>query len=109
MDEHVPHAITEGLSRRGVDVLTAQEDGRAGTADPDLLDRAGTLGRAMVTSDHDFEVEAARRQQGNIPFSGVIFVRAGKITIAKCIEELELISLAGERHELVNLLLYLPL
>ena len=40
MDEHVPSAITEGLRRRGVDVLTAQEDGRTGEDDPELLDRA---------------------------------------------------------------------
>ena len=25
MDEHIPKAVTEGLRRRGVDVLTAQE------------------------------------------------------------------------------------
>ena len=40
MDEHVPSAITEGLRWRGVDVLTAQEDGRTGEDDPELLDRA---------------------------------------------------------------------
>jgi hypothetical protein len=30
MDVHVPAAITAGLRRRGVDVLTSQEDGTAG-------------------------------------------------------------------------------
>lgn len=33
MDEHVHRAITSELRRRDVDVLTVQEDGRAGTAD----------------------------------------------------------------------------
>lgn len=42
-DEHVRSAVTEGLRKRGVDVLTAQEDGAEGTPDPALLDRATAL------------------------------------------------------------------
>lgn len=38
MDENVRGAITRGLRRRGVDVVTAWEDGRAATPDPDVLD-----------------------------------------------------------------------
>jgi hypothetical protein len=48
MDEHVPRPITLGLRVRGVDVLTTQEDARAGTPDNKLLDRANELMRAMV-------------------------------------------------------------
>ncbi len=33
MDVHVPQAITDELRRRGVDVLTAQEDGQAEAED----------------------------------------------------------------------------
>jgi hypothetical protein len=40
MDEHIRRAITNGLKLRGIDVLTVQEDGRTGTPDPILLDRA---------------------------------------------------------------------
>ena len=41
MDHHVPSAITNGLRLRGVDVLTAHEDGTQRLEDPALLDRAG--------------------------------------------------------------------
>jgi hypothetical protein len=34
MDHHVPRAITVGLRLRGVDVLTAYEDGQSELADP---------------------------------------------------------------------------
>ena len=34
MDQHYPLAVTEGLRRRGIDVLTAQEADRCGLADP---------------------------------------------------------------------------
>ena len=34
MDQHVPRAITVGLRLRGVDVLTAYEDGSSEEDDP---------------------------------------------------------------------------
>ena len=63
MDVHVPMAITESLRRRGVDVLTAQEDGAERFEDPPLLDRAGERGRILFTRDEDFLDEASRRQR----------------------------------------------
>ena len=47
MDEHVPRAISIGLRLRGVDVLTAQEDGLRNTPDAVLLDRATAIGRVI--------------------------------------------------------------
>ena len=41
-------SITEGLRRLGIDVLTAQEDGCAEVSDPDLLDRATLLEKAVA-------------------------------------------------------------
>lgn len=56
VDEHVPRAVVAGLRLRDVDVLTAQEDGRTGCSDPDLLDRATDLGRPLFTQDDDLLV-----------------------------------------------------
>ena len=53
MDHHAPEAITEQLRRRGVDVLTAIEDGCAQMLDPDLLERAASLTRVLFTQDQD--------------------------------------------------------
>jgi hypothetical protein len=44
MDVHVPAAITAGLRRRGLEVVTAQEDGRDTCSDEQLLSRAVELG-----------------------------------------------------------------
>ena len=44
MDQNVPRAIVIGLRLRGVDVITAYEDGASLLTDPELLDRAGKLG-----------------------------------------------------------------
>jgi predicted nuclease of predicted toxin-antitoxin system len=43
---------------RGVDVLTAQEDGAATLPDSDLLNRATDLGRVLFTQDEDLLNEA---------------------------------------------------
>jgi predicted nuclease of predicted toxin-antitoxin system len=109
MDEHFPHVITVMLRERGVDVLTAQEDGTRGIPDPDLLDCATELGRALVTSDHDFEAEAARRQSAGIWFAGVVYIRINAVRFVRCADELELISIVGEPADLANLLRYVPL
>jgi len=51
MDVHVPAAITQGLRRRGVDVLTSQEDGTRRASDDELLARATQLARILVSQD----------------------------------------------------------
>ena len=58
MDHHVPKAITNGLRLRGVDVLTAYEDGTREYEDADLLDRATELQRVLFTQDDDLLSEA---------------------------------------------------
>jgi hypothetical protein len=47
MDHHVKAAITDGLRRRGVDVLTCAEDGTAQADDDPILTRATALGRTL--------------------------------------------------------------
>ena len=60
MDVHVPLAITRGLRRRGVEVLTSQQDDTAQLPDAQLLKRAAQLGRLLFTRDQDLLAEAAK-------------------------------------------------
>ena len=55
--------ILSRLRLRGLDVLTAQEDGAATMDDPVLLDRAIALGRVVFTQDEDFLREADRERR----------------------------------------------
>ncbi len=48
-DENFPLPVVEELRQLGHDVLTAQDDGRQATPDPDILVRAHALGRAVLT------------------------------------------------------------
>lgn len=109
MDQHVPRAITTGLRLRGVDVLTAYEDGRSDLADPALLDRANELQRVLFTRDDDLLIEATQRQRAGIPFRGVIYAHQLRVSIGKCVEDLELIAQVGEAEDLMNGVKFLPL
>jgi hypothetical protein len=109
MDEHVDSAITNGLRARGIDAMTVQEDGHDNVDDPVLLDRAGVLGRVMVTQDKDFLIEAARRQRADEPFVGVIYSPQRGPSIGQVIAELEYIGFVGEPEDLANRATHLPL
>lgn len=109
MDEHVPALITKTLQTRGADVRTVQADGFARSPDPQVLDRAGVLARVVVSNDHDFLVEAARRQQNREHFTGIIFIELNRISVRDCLEDLELICVAGEPADFADRVVYLPL
>lgn len=109
MDVHVPQPITRGLRRRGVDVVTAQEDGTAELEDADLLDRAGQLGRILFTRDDDLLVEAATRMRRAEPFASVVHAHQLDVSIGRCIADLEVIAQAGTPKETRGQVIFLPL
>jgi rRNA-processing protein FCF1 len=109
MDVNVRRAVTEGLRLRGVEVLTAQEDGSRELEDDALLDRATELGYVLFTQDEDLLREAARRQEQGAAFTGVIYAHQLKVTAGQCIRDLEIIALAGEPEDLANRVEYLSL
>ena len=109
MDVHVPRAITRTLTAAGVDVITAQEAGCSQMPDPDLLDRAGTLGRILFTRDDDLLAEATRRQRAAIRFSGVIFAHQMRVNIGQCVHDLRILAECLSADEISGLVIHLPL
>src|SRR5438128_1650000 len=98
MDVHVHSGITHGLRSRGVDVITAQEDGTTRWEDSDLLDRALALNRVLFTNDRDLLRIAATRQQFAVPFAGVIYAPQTS-PLGPVIRDLELCALACEPED----------
>jgi hypothetical protein len=109
MDQHVPRAITVALRLRGVDVLTASEDGSSELADSALLDRAPALGRVLFTQDRDFLAEASRRQAGGIPVAGIVYSHQLQVPVGTCIADLELLATASEPADLFGRVVFLPI
>ena len=60
-DEDFPYPVVEELRRLGHDVLTAQEDGRQTSPDAEILARAHSLGRVVLTHNRG-EFERLHRQ-----------------------------------------------
>lgn len=106
-DECVRGPIIRGLRRRGIDVLTAVEDGMDNTPDPLVLDRATELGRLLYAEDRDMLREAERRQTEGTSFLGVVYAHPLRVSIGKCVECLEVIATLGTLEEFVNRVEYL--
>ena len=109
MDVHVPAGITRALRRRGVEVLTAQEDGTARFLDPELLDRAAERGRIVFTRDSDFLAEGVRRQRAGLPFATIVYAHQQDVSIGRCVDDLELLALTSTPDEAIGQIVYLPL
>ena len=109
MDVHVDRAITTGLRRRTVDVITAQEDGSATLPDSLLLDRATALKRVLFTQDEDLLSEASARQAMSSPFAGVIYSHQGSLEIGGYVRELEPLAKVYDPADMFCRIVWIPL
>lgn len=109
MDVHVPVAITAGLRRRGIDVLTSQEDGSDQLPDDRLLVRSTELGRVLFSQDDDLLALAAQWQQEGTAFKGVIYAHQLSAGIGALVNDLELVLSCCSADEVASGVTYLPL
>jgi hypothetical protein len=98
MDQHIPAAVTNGLLRHGVNVLTAQDAERCGLPDADQLAFATAQHRVMVTFDPDF---LALHQSG-VSHGGIAWCPAQKYGIGQLIQALLLIHGVLDRDSMCN-------
>jgi predicted nuclease of predicted toxin-antitoxin system len=109
MDAHLKGAVSRGLALKGVDVLTAQDDGNDSLEDGLLRLRATELNRILVTQDEDFIGIAKRLTEERIPFTGVIYLHQNRLSIGELIHQLEVVAGASDMAEWSSRLLYLPI
>ncbi len=108
MDHHVHAAITDGLRQRGIDVLTAFDDGAAELDDDELLQRATERGRVLFSQDRDLLVFAHDWQRTGREFAGLVYAHQLGITIGQAIRDLELIATVAEPEDMRNVIEFLP-
>jgi hypothetical protein len=109
MDVHVKAAITAGIRRRGIDAVTAQEDGATRLEDVPLLDRATALGRVLFSQDDDLLAIARARQTQGVFFAGLIYGHQLAATIGKYVLDLEVVCTVLDPEDMANRIEYLPL
>lgn len=108
MDVHVPQAITDQLRRRGVNVITAVEDGTDEFEDHDLLEHVRPTGHVLFTQDIRFRALAEDWIRQGRPFAGLVFGRQLGGSIGQFVHDLELIAQASEPAEWDNRVEFIP-
>jgi hypothetical protein len=108
-DHNIQAAVVAALSARGVDCVTAAEDGRPHADDETLLARATQLQRTLVTHDRDFFSIFESWWSAGKEFAGIIHAFPTQITIAQLVDDLTLIAQVCEPEELRNSIVRLPL
>jgi Domain of unknown function (DUF5615) len=109
MDVHVKAAIPAGLRRRGLDVVTAQEDGGTRLEDVALLERATALQCVLFSQDDDLLAIARARQTMAVVFVGLIYGHQLAATMGKYVLDLEMICQVLNPGDMANRIEYLPL
>jgi hypothetical protein len=62
----------------------------------------------LFTQDDDLLAEANRRQAEGMAFAGVIYAHQLRVTIGRCVEDLELIAKVASIKDIINQVVYLP-
>jgi hypothetical protein len=109
MDHNVVGAITTGLRARGVDCLTAREDGADTVADELVFQRAVDLDRVVFTEDVDFFAIASHWIKEGRPFPGLVFGAQMGITIGQALFDLELVAEVFQSEEMRSQIIWLPI
>jgi hypothetical protein len=87
-DENVDQRITNGLRRRGVDVLRARDAGLVGPVpDAEHLAFATTQARVMLTSDTDLLVVASSWQAEGRHHAGLVFYDQRRTSLGAVVRE----------------------
>jgi predicted nuclease of predicted toxin-antitoxin system len=102
MDVHVHRAVTEGLRRRGIEVLTAQEAAMQVAQDSELLVFALREQWVIFTNDADF----LRLHAKGVSHGGIVYCHQ-QTSISEMIQGLVLIFQAIEPNQMINQLEYI--
>ena len=98
LDEHVPHAVADGLRRLGIDATTSTDAGLLGTTDMEQIAYGLAEQRVIFTEDDDLLALLARGVQS----AGLAYCRQGTRSIGQILRALELIWEVYEPHEMEN-------
>lgn len=94
---------------RGVDVLTAYEDGTDCWEDEPLLVRASALGRVLFSQDEDLLAVAKRFRLEGVHFAGLVYAHQLRVSVGRCVSDLELLAKACSSEDMAEHVEFLPL
>jgi predicted nuclease of predicted toxin-antitoxin system len=98
LDEHISHAVADGLRRLGIDVTTTADASLVGADDADHIAYGLAQGRVIFTEDDDFLILAAAGAE----HAGIGYCQQNTRSIGQIIRALELIWEVYEPEEMKN-------
>jgi predicted nuclease of predicted toxin-antitoxin system len=103
LDEHVAHAVAQGLRRHGIEVLSTADLGLVGATDTVQVEHALVAGRVIFTQDRDF----LRLHGRGVQHHGIAFCEHGSRSIGQIIAGLRGIHDRLSAEEMVGRLEYI--
>ena len=98
LDEHVPHAVADGLHRLGVDVTTTTDAGLLGAGDLEQIAFGVAEQRVVFSEDDDFLVLASE----GVEHAGLAYCHQNTRSVGQIVRALELIWEVYEPTEMAN-------
>jgi hypothetical protein len=98
LDEHVAHAVANGLQRLGIDVTSTTNAGLLGASDADQIAYALAQGRVIFTEDDDLLAMAA----AGVMHAGLSYCHQDTRSLGHIVRSLELICEVYEPDEMRN-------
>lgn len=98
LDEHVAHAVADGLRRLGIDVTTTVDTGLLGASDVQQLSFGFSQVRAIFTEDAGFLALA----QAGARHAGLVYCQQNSRSIGQVIRALQMIWEIYEPDEMRN-------
>lgn len=108
-DHNMPLPLALALRQRGIDILTAEEDGSSRLSDRGIWQRAIIVQRIVVTQDRDLLEIAHDCQAADIPFPGLGKCQIPGVSTESLIDDLELIATAVSIEEIESTIRWVPL
>ena len=102
LDENMPHAVAEGLRRRGLDVTTTTEAGLIGASDEEQLAFGVSDSRVVITRDADL----LRLNSQGVTHAGIVFWTERR-SIGQLISALDLLGLEFSAEEMPGRVVFL--
>jgi hypothetical protein len=98
LDEHMDHAIAQGLRSRGIDVTTTTDAALLGAADSEHVAFALRDQRVIVTSDSDFLAFSS----GGVQHAGIAYAPRSSRSIGHIVRRLCVMSDCLEAAEMAG-------